>query len=141
MKKVLAVIAGMVAGGIAMSIVQMISSLLHPMPANLSLSDTEGVREWISNLPASAFAIVLFSHSLGAYVAAVVCRLIVGEKWRRGTLIIAGLFTLAGIANSIIIPQPIWVSLVDVVVYFPAALLGESMIRNSKRDPVTDATI
>lgn len=123
-KKVIAFVVALLAGGLAVGVVESASALLYPPPEGLDFSDAEAMKEFVRSLPAGAFAIVLAAHLVGAIVAGVVCTLITKQQWTPGLLGLGGLFFVAGIMNAITIPQPIWFVVLDLLVYFPGVLLG-----------------
>lgn len=124
MRKTFAVVLGLLAGGVLVAAIQMISVIQNPMPEGLELSDKKGMAEFVSQLPTSAFAIVLIAHAFGALFGAFVSTLVMKQKWLVGTLIIGFAFLLGGISNLISIPHPDWFKFVDLASYFPAAFIG-----------------
>ena len=145
-RKILAVIVGLFVGGVCMSMLQLVSHAIYPPPAGLDLNDPEvfqqdAFRDFVASLPIEAFAIVLASHAIGALVAAFVCTAIVGNKWRVGTLIVSLMLMMGGVMNLVLIPHPAWFGVADLVVYLPAAFLGEQvaiMRQRSKAESVAE---
>lgn len=138
MKKIAGVIVGLIVAVLVISLIQLVSQATYPMPEGLKVSGKEAMAAWIKGLPLGAFIFVLCSHGMGALTGALTCRLIVGERWLRGTLFISGFLTLAGIMNLLSIPHPVWFSVVDILLYLPAALLGESLAGKIRSEQTSD---
>lgn len=140
-RKVLALVAGLVAGGVAVFLVESLSSLLHPIPEGLDTRDMEQMKEFVRGLPTSAFAMVLLAHVLGAFCAGLVSSWVAGVKWKGGAIALGLLFTIAGIANLVMIPHPLWFGIIDTLIYLPAALAGAAIIRQHQQPSITPAAI
>lgn len=132
-RKILAFVAGLVAGGVAVFLVESLSSLLHPIPEGIDTKDIDQMKEFVQGLPASAFAMVLLAHALGAFCAGSVSSWVAGLKWKAGAIALGLLFTIAGIANLVMIPHPLWFGIIDTLIYLPAALAGTSIIRQHQQ--------
>jgi len=124
MKRFLGIVTGFIAGFIAVMAIESISSLMHPMPEGLDVSDRDQLIEFVSGLPASAFIMVLLAHVAGAFAAGFSCNVITKEKWITGGLILGSVFLFFGIVNLILIPHPTWFAVLDVLIYVPVAVAG-----------------
>jgi hypothetical protein len=124
LRKILAVVCGMLAGGIVVGLIESLSSSLYTAPADLDWNDAEALAEFVRSIPPAAMGLVIAAHAAGAFVGAAVCVLVARRQWLTGAVIVGSLFSLAGIANLISIPHPLWFAIVDVFVYLPSAWLG-----------------
>ncbi|MCB9308248.1 MAG: hypothetical protein H6565_16755 [Lewinellaceae bacterium] len=126
-RTVLAVVAGIVVGGIVISAVEMFSP--HHPPADLDFNDKDKVAEWIRSLPSSAFTIALLACFLGAVAAGWVANTIANAH--RPALVAGfGLFA-AGVFNLIAIPHPVWFAIVSSLLYFAGAWAGGRMVQKT----------
>lgn len=122
LRKTLAVILGLVAGMSAMMAIETgMKQIYGPLPAELT---PETLRKYIDSLPLSAFLMVLLSHQSGSFIASAVATLIAGHRWLAGAIGLGVLYTLAGIANAMMIPLPVWFIVIDLPLYMIAALAG-----------------
>ena len=128
MRRFAGILIGLVVGFVAIALLQMVSSKIFPAPAGIDFEDTEQLRSWIQGLPITALILVLVTHALGAFLAAAVCQLIVGDRWVVGWMISGFVVLLAGITNLMAIPHPMWFAVADVAAYLPAAWMGGAMI-------------
>lgn len=128
LRKILGVIAGIIAAIIAIMVVQQVSHMMYPMPEGLSLEDKAGLQAYVDTLPVTAFLLVIISYVLGSFAGGYVSTLIAKTKFLPA-LIVGGLLALAAILNGMAMPQPLWVSIVSVLVMLPMAWLGAKMVK------------
>ncbi len=125
-----AVLAGILSGGIVISLVEMASP--HTPPAGMNVNDADQLSAWIATLPASAFLILLLAYFLGSAVGGWVANRIAAKSHYRPALIVGfGLF-VAGIMNLIAIPHPLWFSILSSLIYFVGAWIGGRMVARSQ---------
>lgn len=127
--QILAVIAGLVAGFVVVSLAMALSSLIYKPPKDLDFQDRSAMQLYMETLPLGAFLLVLLGHALGAFSGAFVCQLIVGTPWQIGPMIIGGFFLLGGLMNLRMVPHPTWFAALDLLSYLPAAWLGGYLAR------------
>jgi MFS family permease len=117
-----AVLAGILSGGLVISLIEMASP--HTPPAGLNLNDAEKLGAWIATLPISAFLILMLAYFLGSAVGGYVANRVAAKSHYRPALIVGfGLF-VAGIMNLIAIPHPLWFSITSSLIYFVGAWIG-----------------
>ena len=122
-RKVLGTIAGMIAAIIVIMLVQSVSHLMFPLPEGLSAQDKAGLREHFQSLPTTAFLMVILAYALGSLAGGFVSAMVSKVRYMPA-LVIGGLLTLGGIANGMMIPQPLWVTIVSLLTFIPSAYLG-----------------
>jgi hypothetical protein len=131
MRSVLRSIAAVVAGFIVASIVTMIiettnGRVLYPELGNAAegVTDRETIRAMLATAPVGAFLVVIVGWILGAVAGGwTAARLAAQAKPRHG-LVLGALLTLAGVANNLMIPPPLWFWIASHVVLPPAARVG-----------------
>lgn len=123
-RKILAVIAGLVVANVIIIVVQMVSGMIFGMPQNVSMSDTAAMSDYISGLPATAFLLVAFGYALAYFAGGFIMRKI--SQWDSLVLpmILGILGTIGWIANLSMLPHPIWVAVLGFFCFIPFALLG-----------------
>lgn len=110
-RSVLAVIAGVVVGGLAVGLIEGLNYVLFPPPAGLSLSDPEALGRFAASLPTTAYAIVGLAFMLGALVGGAVAGWVVGRR-----LVVPGIIVGVILAGSSVLnlvdpslpPHPTW---------------------------------
>ena len=126
-RRVLSVLAGLLAGFFVVAAIEALSNRLYPWPADLDKSDLEAIQAHIASLPASALALVWLAHGAGALAAGFVCVAISRAMWRVGPIVLGVLLLSAGVTNLVMIPHPWVFTIADVLVYIPAALFGGAL--------------
>ena len=123
-RRIAAVLLGLLAGFVVVALIESISSVVYQPPTDLDFNDLDAMREFVATLPTGAFVFVLLAHLCGSFIAGFVCVLVAKERWNAGSLGLGVFFLLAGIANLVMIPHPMWFGVIDVLLYLPAAFAG-----------------
>jgi hypothetical protein len=123
-RKILAVIGGVVLGGIVVFVVEWVSSLIYPPPAGLDMTDKEAMKAYVATLPIGALLFVLLAYVLGSLSGGWLAAKIARDSKIRLSLIAGGVLLLFGIINLVTIPHPLWFAVLTVLVFLPAAYFG-----------------
>ena len=125
-RKIFAVILGIIAGGVFNMALINVSNVVYPLPEGVDPNDFESFRAHVeaNGLPTGALLIVLMAHAGGSFVGGAAVGLIAMRPWYVAAAIIGVLWMCGGIAMLIMLPAPIWFAIADIVLYVPAALLG-----------------
>jgi hypothetical protein len=126
-RSIAAVVAGFVVASIVMMIVETINGrALYPElgKAAVGMKDPEQIRALMATAPVGALLAVIAGWILGGVAGGwVSARLAAQAKLAHG-LVLGALLTLAGIANNLMVPPPLWFWIVSLVVLIPAAYIG-----------------
>lgn len=125
LRNILAVVAGIVIGGIAnMALVTLSPSIVAP-PAGVDVTNMESLRENIHLFTPAHFVMPFLAHAVGTFVGALVAYLIAATHRARFAYAVGAFFLLGGIAASVMFPAPTWFIALDLVVaYIPMAWLA-----------------
>lgn len=134
LRNILAVIAGLVLGSIANMAVLMVSNNIIPLPAGADNTTAEGLKATIHLFEPKHFIFPFLAHAVGTFVGAYVCARIAAHKMVLAMFI--GLFFLAGgIYMVVILPSPIWFTLVDLLgAYLPVAYFAGKIASSGKNE-------
>jgi hypothetical protein len=127
-RRILAVICGVIAGSVFNMAVILLSWKIYPPPEGANLSDPETLNAYVQSLPAPALLIVLVAHAGGALVGGLVAAAIARRSPLVLGAIVGGFFLIGGIVNVMTIPAPLWFAIVDLVLYVPCGMLGASLV-------------
>jgi hypothetical protein len=103
------------------------------------MDDQAAWAEFLAQAPASMFLLVLLAHGGGAFVAGWATAKMARVATLAFALAAGALFLAAGIANLMMIPHPLWFSILDLVLYLPAAWLGGVLGDRRKEAPLSPA--
>ena len=125
MKQVIAVLAAVIAGFVALAAVTFLSSMIYPAPEGLDVNDAEAMRAYVESVPIGGKLIVLASWVIGAFVAGFVAQKMAPDGKGMVSAMIAGaVLLLAGIMNALNIPHPLWMTIIGLLQYIPVASIG-----------------
>ena len=123
-KRFFSVIAGLIAGGIVIYLIQMISARQYPLPPELDPADVEAMKEHIAGLPVGAFLYIILAWAMGALVGGFIAGIIIREKAVLYAVIIGAILMSFGFINLIMVPHPVWFWFAGMAVFLPFAWLG-----------------
>lgn len=117
-----AVVAGLV---VAIAIVSGAEGIVHrmyPPPAGANMQDMAVVKQYVASMPLTPMLLVLGGWLLATFTGAALAAKL-GQS-RVPAYVVGGLLLCAGIANSMLIPQPVWFSIASFVIYIGAAFVA-----------------
>ncbi|RZK19366.1 MAG: hypothetical protein EOO43_11790 [Flavobacterium sp.] len=121
LKNILAVIAGIVIGGLVNSAIIMISGSIIPPPNGVDITTEEGLKNSMHLFEPKHFIFPFLAHAIGTFVGAYIAARISTKKVLFAMLI-GAFFLIGGIWMVIILPSPIWYTVVDLAgAYLPVA--------------------
>ena len=123
-RKIIAGIVGIFVAGALVWVVEKIGHTIYPTPADLDVGNTDVMRAYIDTLPLGALLTVALAWFIGTLGGTfVACR--IGSARPLIYLLVVGGMMFAGAAfNLMIIPHPIWFSVLGIVGIFVGAWLG-----------------
>ena len=133
LRNILAVLAGLVVGGIVnMGIVMISGSIIAP-PEGVDVASVESMAESMHLYQPKHYILPFLAHALGTLVGAFVAVKIAVSHHIRIALVVGAFFLLGGIMMAFQLPAPIWFEALDIIVaYIPMAYLGHSIGGGSK---------
>jgi hypothetical protein len=132
-RNILAVIIGVLAGGILnMGIIMMSSSLIAP-PAGADVTTMEGLKASLHLFEPKHFIMPFLAHALGTLLGAFVTAKMVLNHKMKFALGIGTWYLIGGIINIVMLPSPTWFTILDLgVAYLPMAFLAGKLAEGKK---------
>ncbi len=130
LRKILGTIAGLIAAVAVISVVQMISGMMYPMPEGVTMDDEAAFNAYVKGLPITAFLMVLLSYIAGSFIGGFIATMIAKTKFIPA-FVVGGLLAVAAILNAVAMPQPMWVSGLSVLVMMPMAWMGARLVKSA----------
>jgi hypothetical protein len=121
------VVGGFVTASIVMMIVEFINGhVLYPElgKAANGVTDREVLRALLASAPLGALVVVAIGWILGSVAGGWVAARLAAKASVQHAVTLGMLLTLAGIANNLMLPPPIWFWIVGLVVFIPATYVG-----------------
>ena len=127
-RNIIAVVVGVIVGMVFnMAVVILNTAVLFPVPEGFNWNDPDAVGAYFTNLPLTAFLVVLVAHLGQAFFGGLVAALISRNAAMTVAMIIGVLSMLAGIANMMMVPNPAWMW-IEVPLYLVAAWLAARIV-------------
>ncbi|PWK17717.1 hypothetical protein [Xanthomarina spongicola] len=124
-KNILAVVAGIIIGGIVNMGLINISGSIIPPPEGVDNTTMEGLKESMHLFQPKHFIFPFLAHALGTLVGAFIAAKIAATRKMTFALVIGAFFLLGGITSVMMLPSPTWFSILDIVgAYIPMAYIG-----------------
>jgi hypothetical protein len=138
LRNVLAVIAGIIVGGVVNMALITVSPSIVPPPAGVDVTDAESLSRGIHLFEARHFVMPFLAHALGTLVGALIAFLIAASYKPAMAYVVGAFFLIGGVMASFMIPAPGWFIALDLLVaYLPMAWLAVRI--GSRMAPGTEA--
>jgi hypothetical protein len=130
LRSILAVVAGFVVASTVMTLVEMANGrILYPELGKLAqgVTDREVIRALFAQAPVGALLVVLAGWVLGSLAGGFVAAWIGRSSPVGHAVAVGGCLTLAGIANNLMLPPPLWFWVAGLVLLVPAAVAAAQL--------------
>ena len=126
LRNILAVIAGLIAGGLVNMGIIIIGGKMLPPPAGVDVNDIASINAHIQEYSVLQFIVPFLAHALGVLVGAFIVGRIAASQQMILALVVGAFFLFGGIMAVRMIPNaPLWFDVLDLVVaYLPMAWIG-----------------
>jgi uncharacterized protein YacL len=139
-RNIVAIVVGLVVGNIINGTLLMVSAYVIPPPSGADVSTMEGLKATMHLFEPKHFLFPFLAHALGTFVAALLATAIAASHHKKFALAIGVLFLFAGIANVVMLPSPLWFTVVDLVfAYIPMSYLGYLVARRKRSEQKMDS--
>jgi len=124
MKKALSVVAGVIAGGLTVFIVEAIGHVIWPPPEGVDLSDPESLATLMDIAPFGALVAVVVAWIVGAVAGGFVAGKISADPGYLPSILTGGVLMIFGVLTMMSFPHPIWMWVLGIVAPVPSAWYG-----------------
>ena len=123
-----AIVLGLVVGSVVnMALITVSGKVIAP-PVGADVATMEGLKASMHLFEPKHFLFPFLAHALGALAGAFVAALLAPNRSLVPPMVVGALFLAGGIANVIMLPSPMWFTLVDLfLAYLPTAWLGRTL--------------
>jgi hypothetical protein len=129
LRNTLAVIIGIIVGGIVNMSIILISGFVIPAPNGADASTMKGLQKTMHLFEPQHFIFPFLAHAIGTFTGAVTTALLAFNHKVKLALIIGAFFLLGGIVNICHLPSPVWFTVFDLVfAYIPMAYLALKLV-------------
>lgn len=132
-RNILAVIGGILLGSAVNMGIIMISGSIIPPPEGADVTTTEGLKMSMHLFQPQHFLFPFLAHALGTIAGALSAALIAVNHKMKFALGIGAFFLMGGISSVLMLPSPLWFSVLDLAIaYIPMAYLAGKIAVNRK---------
>lgn len=127
LRSIAAVVAGFIAASIVMMLIESINGqVLYPdlAKAATGIKDRDTLRTLLATAPMGAFLVVLAGWMLGSLIGGWIAARLAGRATVWHGLALGALLTLAGLANNLMLPPPLWFFIASLLLLLPATYVG-----------------
>ncbi|MDQ8005613.1 MAG: hypothetical protein REI64_12490 [Pedobacter sp.] len=134
LKDVIAVIVGVVIGSLVNGAIIMVSGNIIPPPAGLDITTEEGLKAGMHLMQPKHFIFPFLAHAIGTFVGAYIAARFGAHKMI-AAMIIGVFFLIGGVWMVMIMPSPVWFTIVDLAgAYLPVAYFAGRIARGAERN-------
>ena len=132
-RNILAVIAGLVIGSMVNMGIIAISSSIIPPPEGADVTTMDGLKASLHLFQPRHFFFPFLAHALGTLAGAIIAGLLAATHKMKFALSIGLFFMIGGIINVVMLPSPLWFTLVDLIgAYIPMGWIGGKIVSDKK---------
>jgi hypothetical protein len=125
LKNILAVVAGIVLGGIANMAIIMVSGSVIPPPGGADVTTAEGLKASMHLFRPINFLFPFLAHAIGTFVGAFVAARFAASHQMKIAIGIGIFFLVGGIMNVFMLPSPAWFTVLDLAgAYIPMGFIA-----------------
>ena len=125
LRNILALIAGVVIGGVANMTIVSISGSVITLPEGVNPEDIESLKANIQLFAPKHFLMPFLAHAIGTFVGAFIAAYIAASRKMLLAMIVGGFFLAGGIMMVQMLPSPLWFTFVDLgLAYIPMGFMG-----------------
>ena len=123
-KNIVAGITGVVIAMAMVWVVEKVGHAVYPPPPDLNFADPDAMRAYIETVPLGALLFVAAAWFIGTLCGTCAACAIGTAKPMIFAMVVGGLMLIATIMNLVMIPHPMWFSILGVVGVVIGAWLG-----------------
>ena len=128
-KNIIAVIIGFFVGSLVNMAIIMVSSSVIPPPEGADVTTLEGLKASMHLFGPQNFIMPFLAHALGTFIGALVAAVMAANNKMKFALGIGAFFLIGGVANVVMLPSPLWFSVLDLgIAYIPMGYLAGKVV-------------
>lgn len=128
LRNILAILAGIIGGGLLNLGLVHVSDSIIPPPAGVDVTDMESLKTSIHLFGPEHFIFPFLAHALGTLAGACLAAWLAASHQMKIALGIGAFFLLGGIAAASMLPAPSWFVALDLIAaYIPMGWLGGTL--------------
>ncbi|MDI6803668.1 MAG: hypothetical protein QME58_07455 [Bacteroidota bacterium] len=128
-RNILAIVIGIILGSAVNMGIIMISGSIIPPPDGADVTTMEGLKASMHLFQPEHFILPFLAHALGTFAGAFLAAINAVNHKMKFALAIGLFFLIGGIANTFMLPSPIWFTILDLAgAYIPMGYLAGKLV-------------
>ena len=123
-RNIFSIIAGSIVAYIIISLVELASLWVYPLPEGVNLADEASMKAYMKEMPQGVFFLLLVAYAAGSLVGGAVAAFINTKMKLAASIGVAAVLTIMGFINLASLPHPVWFWIAGSAIYLPFAWLG-----------------
>ena len=128
-RNLIAVVTGVLAGGMVVAILEGIGHAIFPPPPGLDVSNPQSLAGVMDQIPLGAKLAVSVAWALGSLAGGFLAAKMCGSRHVLMALLVGAVLLAGGGYTLVTIPHPVWMAALGVLVPLPMAWLGARIAR------------
>ena len=124
LRKILFIIVGILSATVFIYIIESLGHLVYPPSEDLDLKNPDTIKSIMKDVPAGALLFVLLAYALGSFFGGLITAIISKSSKVINAIIVGIVLLIFGLINLLIIPHPVWFTVVSILLYIPCAYIG-----------------
>jgi hypothetical protein len=134
LRSILAVVAGVIVGGLLIAGIEYASTLFFPLPEGVDPMNEADMREIMHTIPLGALVIVILAYFVGVAAGAWTAIRLHPTHARWAGYVVVGLFAIATVANMLSLPHPPWMYVAAPVALVAGLVLALRLAPHERAD-------
>jgi hypothetical protein len=132
MKSLIAVVAGVIVGGVVVFLVEGIGSMLLLALAGIEPTTAQGAAALAGVRPTETLLVMVLAYVLGPLSGGYIAARLAPAKRYYHAIAVGAVQMLFGIITLTLFPHPPWFWIATLIVFIPAAMAGASLVRRGR---------
>lgn len=134
MKKILAIVVGLVGASAVILVFEFLGELLFPSPISIDIADMDAIRKNMELIPTGNLIFVILAHFFGIISGMVITTYVTKSTLLTGH-IVAGILIVATLINLFSLPHPTWFFIVDIAAIIASFVIGYRLSKQRIEKP------
>lgn len=117
LRRILAVVVGLIVGSLCITLVENIGHYLYPPPAKAGAGDMEALKVYVSEAPFMALFFIILAYALAAFLSGFTATKISNNRKNTAAILCGIIFLLMTIYMMVTLPTPIWFWIAGILVW------------------------
>ena len=137
-RNVAAALAGIVTAFVMIMLIEKLGHFIYPPPPDLDFSNPEAIRPYMATLPFLALMFPMLAWITGTFAGSLVACSIATARPMAFAIIVGGLVFAGTVSNLIVIPHPLWFSVLSLLGIVASAWLAMRLVTKPQVDVIAD---